>query len=52
MVQIIRLKVTFHEHRIQSIQLNNAAECSSRAFNDYCLAQGNHVQHSVPYVHT
>jgi hypothetical protein len=24
----------------------------SRAFNDYCTAQGIQVQHSVPYVHT
>jgi transposase InsO family protein len=37
---------------MQSIRLDNATEFSSRAFNDYCMAQGIQVQHSVPYVHT
>jgi hypothetical protein len=32
--------------------MDNAAEFSSRAFNDYCMAQGIEVQHSVLYVHT
>jgi hypothetical protein len=32
--------------------MDNAAEFSSRVFNDYCMAQGIEVQHSVPYVHT
>jgi hypothetical protein len=32
--------------------MDNAAEFSSQAFNDYCMVQGNEVQHSVPYVHT
>ena len=50
--QIIKLKASFPEHRIQSIRMDNAAEFSSRAFNDYCMAQGIQVQHSVPYVHT
>ena len=52
MAQVIRLKASFPEYRIQSIRLDNAAEFSSRAFNDYCMAQGIQVQHSVPYVHT
>jgi IS30 family transposase len=52
MVQVIRLKEDFPEHRIQSIRLDNAAEFSSRAFNDYFTTQGIQVQHSVPYVHT
>ena len=50
--QIIRLKASFPEHQIKSIQMDNAAEFSSKAFNDYCMAQGIEVQHSVPYVHT
>jgi hypothetical protein len=33
-------------------ELDNAAEFSSRAFNDYCMAQGIQVQHYVLYVHT
>ena len=32
--------------------MDNAAEFSSKAFNDYCMALGVQVQHSVPYVHT
>jgi hypothetical protein len=32
--------------------LDNAVEFSSRVFNDYCIAQGIEVQHSVPYMHT
>jgi hypothetical protein len=32
--------------------MDNATEFSSRAFNDYCMAQGIEVQHSVLYVHT
>jgi hypothetical protein len=51
MVQVIRPKANFSENRIQSILLDNVAEFSSRAFNDYCTAQGIKVQHFVPYVH-
>ena len=32
--------------------MDNAAEFSSRASNEYCMALGIQVQHSVPYVHT
>jgi hypothetical protein len=32
--------------------MDNAAEFLSRAFNDYCMAQGIKVRHFVPYVHT
>ena len=32
--------------------MDNAAEFSSCAFNEYCMALGIQVQHSVPYVHT
>jgi len=32
--------------------MDNVAEFSSKAFNDYCMALGIEVQHSVPYVHT
>jgi peptide/histidine transporter 3/4 len=50
--QVIKLKVQHPEHQIKSIRMDNAAEFSSRAFNDYCMALGIQVQHSVPYVHT
>jgi hypothetical protein len=32
--------------------MDNAAEFSSRVFNDYCMAQEIEVQYSDPYVHT
>jgi hypothetical protein len=50
--QVIKLKVRHPEHQIQSIRMDSAAKFSSRAFNDYCMALGIQVQHSVPYVHT
>ena len=52
MAQLIKLKAYYPEHWIQSIRMDNAAEFSSRVFNDYCMALGIQVQHSVPYVHT
>jgi transposase InsO family protein len=52
MTQVIRLKVNYPEYRIKSIRMYNAVEFSSRAFNDYCMAQGIKIQHSVLYVHT
>jgi hypothetical protein len=50
--QVIKLKAQYPEHLIQSIQMDNAAEFSSQAFNDYCKALGIQVQHFVSYVHT
>ena len=50
--QVIRLRAQNPEHQIQSIRMDNAAEFSSKAFNDYCMALGIQVQHTVPYVHT
>jgi hypothetical protein len=35
MSQIIKLKANFPEHRINSIRMDNAAEFTSQAFNDY-----------------
>jgi hypothetical protein len=32
--------------------MDNVAEFSSRAINNYCMAQEIEVQHSIPYVHT
>jgi hypothetical protein len=52
MMQVIRLKVNYPKYRIKGIRMDNAAEFLSRAFNDYCMAQGIEVHHSVPYVHT
>jgi hypothetical protein len=52
MTQVIRLKVNYPEYKIKSIPMDNAAEFSSRAFNDYCIAQGIEVHRSISYVHT
>jgi len=50
--QVIKLKAQHPKHQIKSIRMDNAAEFFSRAFNDYCMALGIQVQHSVSYVHT
>jgi hypothetical protein len=42
----------FAKFRIKNIRIDSATEFSSRAFNNYCMAQGIEVRHSVPYVHT
>jgi hypothetical protein len=39
MTQVIRLKANYFEYSIKSIRMDNAAEFSSRAFNDYYMAQ-------------
>jgi transposase InsO family protein len=52
MTQVKRLKANYTEYRLQSIRLDNAAEFSLWAFNDYCMDQGIEMRHSVPYVHT
>jgi hypothetical protein len=36
--QVIRLRASHPEHQIKSIRLDNAAEFSSKTFNDYCMA--------------
>lgn len=50
--QIIRLCAEFPENRIKTIRMDNAGEFTSKAFNDYCMALGINVEHSVPHVHT
>jgi hypothetical protein len=50
--QIIRLKASFLDNRIQSIRMDNAGKFRSKAFDDYCLAMGIKVEHLVPHVHT
>jgi hypothetical protein len=52
MTHVIRLKENYPEYRIKSIHMYNAAEFSSRAFNDYCMTRRIEVQHFVLYVHT
>ena len=50
--QIIKLRVHYPDNPIKFIEMDNAAEFSSKAFNDYCMAQGINVEHLVPYIHT
>jgi transposase InsO family protein len=50
--QIIKLRPYYLDNPIKSIMMDNAAEFFSKAFNDYCMALGINVEHSVPYVHT
>ena len=52
LAQIIRLRAHFPDNQIKSIRLDNDAEFSSQSFNDYCLAIGIRVEHSVAHVHT
>jgi hypothetical protein len=52
MTQVIRLKANYPEYRIKSIRMNNTAEFSSLAFNNYCMAQCIEEHHSFLYVHT
>jgi len=40
MAQLIKLKAHYPKYWIQSIRMDNAAEFSCRAFNDYCMALG------------
>src|SRR3954468_12328392 len=50
--QIIKLRENFLDSRIKSIRMDNAGEFTSKSFDDYCLALGIQVEHSVPHVHT
>jgi len=52
MVQLIKLKAHYPKHLIKSIRMDNAAEFSSRAFDDCCMLLEIQVQHFVPYIHT
>ena len=50
--QIIRLSAHYPDNQIKFIRPDNAAEFSSQSFNDYCLAIGIRIEHSVAHVHT
>ena len=52
LAQIIKLRAQFPDYPIKAIRLDNAAEYSSRAFNDYCMSIGITIEHPVPHVHT
>jgi transposase InsO family protein len=50
--QIIKLRAHYPDNPIKSIRMDSAAEFSSKAFNDYCMASGINVEHSILYVYT
>ena len=52
LAQIIRLRAHFPDYPIKKIRLDNAAEFSSQAFNDYCMSIGITIEHPVAHVHT
>jgi hypothetical protein len=52
MTLVIRLEANYSKYRFQSVRLDNAAEFSSRAFNNYCITRGIELHHLMPYVHT
>ena len=51
LAQIIRLRAHFPDYPIKKIRLDNAAEFSSQAFNDYCMSIGITIEHPVTHVH-
>jgi hypothetical protein len=48
----MRVHARYLESQIKLIRMNNVAEFSSRASNDYGMALRVEVRHFVPYVHT
>ena len=46
------MRNNFPDYRIKSIRMDNAGEFTSNVFDDYCMAMGIKVEHSVPHVHT
>ncbi|WMV29322.1 hypothetical protein MTR67_022707 [Solanum verrucosum] len=44
---MIRLRAQFPDYLIKVIHLDNAGECTSQAFDDYCLSIGIKVEHPV-----
>ena len=52
MRKVIELHAHYQESQIRHIRMENVAEFSARAFNEYCMALRIEVQHSIPYIHT
>ena len=46
--KLIELKAQFPYYTIKSIVMDNVGEFTSKAFDDYCMALGIKVEHSVP----
>ena len=52
LAQIIKLRAQFSDYPIKTIRLDNAAEFTSRAFDDYCMSVGIDIEHPVLHTHT
>ncbi|KAJ9555653.1 hypothetical protein OSB04_010267 [Centaurea solstitialis] len=52
LAQIIKLRAHHPDYPIKSIRLDNAAEFTSKTFDDYCMTLGIDVEHPVAYVHS
>ena len=52
LAQLIRLRAQFPDNPIKTIRLDNGAEFTSQAFNDYCNAIGITIERPVAHVHT
>ena len=50
--QIIQMRNKLPDYHIKSIRMDNAGEFTSKAFDDYYMAIGIKLEHSVPHVHT
>jgi len=52
LAQLIKLRAHFPDYPIKKIHLDNAAEFTSHAFNEYCMSIGIEIEHPVAHVHT
>ncbi|XP_059654616.1 uncharacterized protein LOC132301375 [Cornus florida] len=52
LAQIIKLWANFPDYPIKTIRLNNAAEFTSQAFDNYCMSVEINVEHPVAHTHT
>jgi transposase InsO family protein len=52
LAQLIRIRAHFPDYPVKKIRLDNAAEFSSQAFNEYCMSIGIDSEHPVAHVHT
>ncbi|KAL4020716.1 hypothetical protein IC575_019497 [Cucumis melo] len=52
LAQIIKLRAQFPDYTIKNIQLDNAGEFTSQAFNNYCMSIEINIEHSLAHVHT
>ena len=52
LAMIIKIRAHNPDVRIKMLRMDNAAEFSSKTFEDFCTATGIHLTYSVPYEHS